>query len=111
MSNELHPGLDQSLSPRFAAVVADDARVTRTVAALEANGIRVLRAANAGEAKRIVLGLIPAGSQVHHGASQSLEVAGIVEEIERPGRYEPLRLRVVSMDRATQADDIRRLTS
>ena len=110
MSSELHTGLDRSLSRRF-ATVADDDRVTRTVAALEANGISVLRAANAGEAKRIVLGLIPAGSEVHHGASQSLEVAGIVEEIERPGRYEPLRPRVVSMDRETQADEIRRLTS
>src|SRR4051812_46287142 len=110
MSGELHPGLDRSLSRRF-STVADDDRVTRTVAALEANGISVLRAANAGEARRIVLNLIPAGSQVHHGASQSLEVAGIVDEMERPGRYEPLRPRVLSMDRETQGDEIRRLTS
>lgn len=110
MSSELHEDLDRSLSRRFAAV-ADDDRVTRTVAALEVNGIGVLRATSAGEAKRIVLGLIPAGSQVHHGASQSLEVSGIVEEIERSGRYEPLRPRMLSMDRETQGDDIRRLTS
>src|SRR3954454_12701786 len=101
MSGELHPGLDRSLSRRF-STVADDDRVARTVAALEANGISVLRAANAGEAKRIVLELIPAGSPVHHGASQSLEAAGIVEAIERPGRYEPIRPRVVSMGRETQ---------
>jgi L-lactate utilization protein LutC len=110
MSGELQADFDRSLSRRFAAV-ADDDRVTRTVAALEANGISVLRANSAEEAKRIVLDLIPAGSQVHHGASQSLEVAGIVEEIERPGRYEPLRPRMSSMDRETQADEIRRLTS
>src|SRR5437667_4945759 len=103
MSTELQPqALDQSVSSRFAAV-ADDDRVTRTIAALEANGMGVLRAANAAEAKRIVLGLIPAGSEVHHGASQSLEVSGIVEEIERPGRYEPIRPRMMSMDRETQA--------
>jgi L-lactate utilization protein LutC len=110
MSSELQADLDRSLSRRFAAV-ADDARVTRTAAALEANGFSVLRATTAGEAKRIVLDLIPAGSQIHHGASQSLEVAGIVEEIERPGRYEPLRPRALSMERETQADEIRRLTS
>jgi hypothetical protein len=110
MSSELHPDLDWSLSRQFAAV-ADDDRVTRTVAALEANGISALRAANAGEAKRIVLGLLPAGSQVHHGASQSLEVSGILEEIERPGRYEPLRPRMLSMDSETQSDEIRRLGS
>src|SRR5206468_3673808 len=80
-------------------------------AALEANGISVVRAGDAAEAKRIVLGLIPAGSQVHHGASQSLEESGIADEIEKSGRYEPLRPRIWSMDRKTQADDIRRLTS
>ena len=83
----------------------------RTAAALEANGITVLRAADAEEAKRIVLGLIPDGSQVYHGASESLEAAGITDEVEKSGRYEPLRPRIWSMDRATQADEIRRLTS
>src|SRR4051812_40214769 len=43
MSSQLHPDLDQSLSSQFAAV-ADGDRVTRTAAALEANGISVLRA-------------------------------------------------------------------
>jgi len=110
MIAELHPGLDRSVSRRF-GTVADDARVKRTAAALEANGISVVRAADAAEAKRIVLGLIPDGSQVHHGASQSLETSGITDEIEKSGRYEPLRPRIWSMDRKTQADDIRRLTS
>ena len=71
----------------------------------------MLRAADAAEAKRIVLGLIPDGSQVYHGASESLEVSGITDEIEKSGRYEPLRPRIWSMDRKTQADEIRRLTS
>src|SRR5438270_6776762 len=106
MSSGLQADLDRIPSQRFAAV-ADEPRVTRTAAALEANGFSVLRAASAEEAKRIVLGLIPAGSQVHQGASQSLEVSGIVEEIERSGRYEPLRPRMFSMDRETQGDEIR----
>jgi L-lactate utilization protein LutC len=107
---EVQPDLGRTLNRRFAAP-AEDARVRRTAAALEANGITVHRAANSAEAKRIVLDLIPAGSQVHHGASQSLEASGIAEEIERSGRYQPLRPRVFSMDRATQADQIRRLTA
>jgi len=110
MSSQLHPDLEQSLSDQFAAV-ADDDRVTRTAAALEANGISVLRAGNAGEAKRIVLGLIPAGSEVYQGASQTLDVSGITEEIEMSSRYEALRPRVFSMDRETQSDEIRRLAS
>jgi len=83
--------------------------VRRTAAALEANGITVLRGRNSAEAKRIVVDLIPAGSQVYQGASQSLDAAGITDEIERAGRYQPLRPRVFSMDRATQADEIRHL--
>ncbi|MFL5533810.1 MAG: LUD domain-containing protein, partial [Gemmatimonadales bacterium] len=90
---------------------AQDARVTRTAAALEANGITVLRAPDSAAAKRIVLDLIPAGSQVHQGASQSLEAVGITDEIERSGRYQPLRPRVFSMDRATRADEIRHLSA
>jgi L-lactate utilization protein LutB len=75
VSTEVQLDLDQSIKRRF-GTVADDARATRTAAALEANGIRVLRAADAAEAKRIVLGLISDGSHVHHGASQSLEASG-----------------------------------
>ncbi|HWO46171.1 MAG TPA: LUD domain-containing protein, partial [Methylomirabilota bacterium] len=76
MISELEPNLDPSLSRRF-GTVADEASVKRTVAALEANGIIVLRAPDAAAAKRIVLDIIPDGSQVHHGASQTLDVVGI----------------------------------
>jgi hypothetical protein len=110
MINELQANLDRSITRQF-GTVADDARVTRTAAALEANGIGVLLAADAAEAKRIVLDLIPEGSQVYHGASQTLEVSGITNEIEKSGRYDPIRPRIWSMDRQTQADEIRRLSS
>jgi len=102
--------LDRSSSTRF-ATSADDASVQRAAAALEANGIAVLRAADAAEAKRIVLDLIPEGSQVHHGASESLDTAGITDEIETSSRYEDIRSRTFSMDRETQADEIRRLSA
>ena len=108
MTTELYADLDRSIRRRFGTLV-DEARVRRTAAALEANGISVLRAADVAEAKRIVLGLIPDGSQVHHGASESLESSGIAEEIDKSGRYELVRPRLRSMDRKTQADEIRRL--
>jgi len=57
------------------------------------------------------LDLVPAGAQVHNGASQSLEETGIADEIHNSGRYEPIHPRIWSMDRETQADEIRRLTS
>ena len=110
MTTEVQLNDEESIKRRF-GTVADDARVTRTAAALEANGIRALRAANAAEAKPIVLRLIPDGSQVHSGASQSLEVSGIIDEIEGSSRYDALRPRVWSLDRDTQADEIRRLSA
>ena len=108
MISQLKPELDPSITRRF-GTVAEDASVKRATAALEANGITVLRAPDHDEARRIVLDLIPDGAQVHHGASQSLEVSGIVDAIEKSGRYEHLRPRLWSMDRTTQADEIRRL--
>jgi hypothetical protein len=110
VTTEVQLEVDESIKRRF-GTVADDARVTRTAAALEANGIRVLRAADPAEAKRIVLDLIPDGSQVHSGASQSLDVSGITDEIEGSSRYDALRPRVWSLDRDTQADEIRRLSA
>jgi LUD domain len=106
--SELEPNLDPSISRRF-GTVADEASVKRTAAALEANGIKVFRAADAAEAKRIVLSLIPDGSKVYHGASRSLEATGIIDTLEKSGRYEPLRPQTWTMDRKTQGDEIRRL--
>jgi acyl-CoA hydrolase len=106
--SEVQP--NRTLNRDFSAP-ADEGRVSRTAAALEANGITVLRAPNSAEAKRMVLELIPAGSQVHQGASASLEASGITKELENSGRYKPVRPRLHSMDRATQADEIRRLSA
>jgi len=108
MINEIEVDPNGSLSQPW-GTAADDARVKRTMAALEAHGISVLRASDAAAAKRIVLDLIPDGSQVHQGASQSLDAIGITDEIEKSGRHEPIRPRIWSMDRKTQGDEIRRL--
>jgi hypothetical protein len=107
---ELIPDVDPEIVGRF-GTLAGETRVRRAAAALEANGISVLRAADAAHAKEVVLGLIPDKSQVHHGASMSLDVAGISDEIDKSGRYESLRPRIFSMDRTTQGDEIRRLSS
>jgi hypothetical protein len=106
--SELEPNFDPSISRRF-GTVADEASVKRTVAALEANGITVLRSPDSAAAKRIVLDLIPDTSQVHHGASQTLDVVGITDEIDKSGRYDALRPRIWGMDRKTDGDEIRRL--
>jgi LUD domain len=101
---------DRSVSREF-STLARETRVERAAAALEANGINVVRASDAAEAKEIVLGLIPEGAQVHHGASQTLDETGITDAIEKSGRYDPVRPRIFSMDRKTQGSEIRRLTA
>ena len=108
MISELQPDLDPSTRRRF-GTVADEASVRRTVAALEANGFTVLRASNAVAAKRTVLDLIPDGSAVHQGASLTLDVVGITDEIEKSSRYAALRPRIWSMDRKTEGGEVRRL--
>jgi hypothetical protein len=110
MTAEVQVNEEESIKRLF-GTLTDDERVTRTAAALEASGIRVLRAANAAEAKRVVLDLIPDGSQIHSGASQSLEVSGILGEVEGSSRYDALRPQIWSLDRETQADEIRRLSA
>jgi len=110
MISEPQSDIDQAVSRQF-ATTADNTRVGRTALALEANGMTVLRAADRAEAKRIVMGLIPDGSQVYHGASETLETIGITDEIEKSGRYDAVRPQIWSMDRQTQADEIRRLSA
>ena len=108
MIKEVEVDPDGSLTRRW-GTRADGARVNRTAAALEANGITVQRASDAASAKRIVLDLIPDGSQVYHGASQTLDLVGITDEIDKSWRYAALRPRIWSMDRETEAQEIRRL--
>src|SRR5260370_12092449 len=108
MLKEIEFDPDESLTRRW-GTRADDVRVNRAMTALQANGITVLRASDAAAAKRIVLDLIPDASPVHQGASQTLDVLGITYEIEKSGRYAALRPRIWSMDRDTEADEIRRL--
>ena len=110
MSTEIQPDLEEAIKRQF-GTLADAGQVARTAAALEANGVRVLGAADADEAKRIVLELVPDGSRVHSGASQSLDVSGITAVIENSSHYDAVRPRTMSLDRETQADEIRRLSA
>jgi len=110
VSTEVDFDLDPSITREFGTLAGEEL-VKRTATALQAKGFSVLRAADAADAKRVVLGLIPKGSQVHHGASLSLEASGIIDEIENSGRFDPVRSRIRDLDRKTEADEIRRLSA
>lgn len=90
---------------------ASQETIAITVAALKANGMEVFVAPNGEEAKRKVLELLPQGASVMTMTSVTLDSIGVTQEINESGRYDAVHQRVLSMDRATQATEIRRLRS
>src|SRR5690348_11727561 len=98
--------------PMRATHFADPApaqRLERAAAALTAHGFTVEILDDAAAARTRVKDLIPEGASVFTGASETLRLSGIEEDINTSGRYQAVRPRVLAMDRATAADDIRRL--
>jgi hypothetical protein len=81
----------------------------RTAAALTAHGFAVELLDDAAEARGRVKDLIPEGATVLTGASETLRLSGIDADINASGRYASVRARGMSLDRAKDADEIRRL--
>ena len=84
-------------------------RLERAAAALTAHGFTVEILDDAAAARTRIKDLFPEGASVFTGASETLRLSGIEEDINTSGRYEAIRPRVLAMDRATQMDEIRRL--
>jgi hypothetical protein len=93
------------------ALAADPAAIDRAAQALRNRGFEVLIAADQADARRLVLGLIPEGAEVHQGASATLGQLGITDALEAAGDYNAIRPITRSMDRATQMREIRKLGS
>ncbi|WP_329113438.1 LUD domain-containing protein [Streptomyces sp. NBC_01465] len=91
------------------AATAD--RLERAAGALTAHGFTVEILDDDAAARTRIQDLIPEGASVFTGASETLRRSGIEEDINAGGRYDAIRPRVLAMDRATQADEIRRLTA
>ena len=86
-------------------------RLERAAAALEAHGFTVEILNDAAAARVRIKDLIPAGASVFTGASETLRLAGIEEDINAGGRYDAIRARGQAMNRATQLAEIWRLMS
>jgi ketosteroid isomerase-like protein len=83
-------------------------RLERAAGALRTNGFIVEILDNAAARPRIQ-DLIPAGASVFTAASETLRLSGIDADINTSGRYHAIKPRVLAMDRATRADEIRQL--
>ena len=55
--------------------------------------------------------ILPPGAEVYNNTSRTLEVIGVAEDIERSGRYQPLRPRLYRMDREMQGREMRQLSA
>jgi hypothetical protein len=84
-------------------------RLERVAAALTANNFAAEILEDAAVARARIKDLIPEGASVFTGASETLRLSGIEEDLNNSGRYQAIRPRALAMDRATQMDEIRRL--
>jgi hypothetical protein len=92
-----------SLGPRDQLVAAADA--------LEGNGVTSLVVDSGEQARSAVLSLLPVGAEVYNNTSRTLETTGLAEDIERSGRYQPLRPRLYQIDREMQGREMRQLAA
>jgi hypothetical protein len=90
---------------------ADPAAVDRAAAALCDHGFDARVVDTGAEAREMVLSLIPEGAEVGEGASITLDQIGVTEALEQSGRYNAVRPKTRSMDRATQMRQIRKLSA
>ena len=81
----------------------------RAAEALAARGFTVEILDDVAAARARVRELIPGGASVFTGASETLRLSGIEADINASGRYQAIKPRVLTMDRAAAAADIRRL--
>lgn len=96
------------VNEEFARPAAPEA-VERTAEALRAHGFSAHIVPDGVAARELLLSLVPEGSEVGEGASQTLDQIGVTEVIEKSGRYDAIRPQTRAMDRATQMREIRRL--
>jgi hypothetical protein len=99
-----------AVSAEFAGLASGE-QIAAAAAALARNGIRPLLAAAGADARSLVRSLLADGAEVYNNTSATLEAIGVADDIERSGRYQPLRLRLYRMDREMQQHEMRALAA
>ncbi|MBA3550821.1 LUD domain-containing protein [Patescibacteria group bacterium] len=89
--------------------IAERDSVEKTIAALKNNGITALLAANIEDAKIKALSFIPEGSEVLTMTSVTIDSLGITEVINNSGKFDSVRNKLNSMDKATNGKEMQRI--
>ncbi len=93
------------------AAPASQAELESLAANLRSRNFEVVIVDTAADAKAAVMERIPEGAQVHSGKSKTLEDAGVFKALMESEKYDFVRKRTLKMDRRTQANEIRKLSS
>jgi hypothetical protein len=107
---ELVTGGDRPDDNPFAVAAKEDA-LQRAATQLRARGFKVEMLEDGEAARTRIVELVPAGAFVYTGTRETLRVSGIDADLNASGRYDAIKPRTYTMDRATQAKEIRRLIS
>ena len=89
--------------------LASDADLQTVVDNLKKNGIDAGIAESGAQAKQTVLSLLPEGAEVMNMTSITLDAIGVTQEIMESGKYDAVKKKMASMDRKTQAREMRKL--
>jgi len=90
---------------------ASNQQITKTVRALETNGIHTIVVETGEEAREYVMSLIPVGVQVYNPPSRTVDQIGLRAAIESSMNFQSLDARLHFLDRVTQRAEKRKLIS
>jgi hypothetical protein len=93
------------------AAPASQAQLDSLAANLRERNFEVVIVDSVADVKDAVMSRIPEGAQVHSGKSKTLEDSGVFKELMESNRYDFIRRSTMKMDRATQGNEIRKLSS
>jgi len=89
--------------------LADKKIVQKTIDSLKKNGITAYYVETSEEANKKVLELLPEGSEVMNMTSMTLDSIGISELIQKSGKFNSIRNKILSMDREKQGKEMQKL--
>lgn len=88
---------------------ASQKSIAKTIKALQSNGIETIVVDSLAEAKKTVLDLIPSKSEVMTNTSVTLDESGIASEINQSGKYDAVKPKLFTLDRATNNNLMQKL--